>query len=286
MHRSGDERDGRDGRRVHVSRERAQSPRRRARRLHALLIAAGGVIAAPILLFALTPRALTAIAARAFPGCRYEFATTARAAPDRTLIALTIDDAPDPRTTPRILDVLRANSSRATFFVITSQMQNMSAGADPILVRMRAEGHEIGNHFTRDRVTMRLDSTALEADLAQADSALRPYGPLRWARPGSGWYSARMTRAMRRAGYECVLGSVYPIDAGLGWPWISERYILAHARPGAIIILHDRGVRGERTAAVLARVIPALRARGYSIVTLSEIAAAAESRIAIRPGPM
>jgi peptidoglycan/xylan/chitin deacetylase (PgdA/CDA1 family) len=77
---------------------------------------------------------------------------------------------------------------------------------------------------------------------------------------------------MRRAGYECALGSVYPVDAGLGWPWLSRRYILAHARPGAIIILHDRGQRGERTAAVLGRVLPELRARGYGIVTLSELA--------------
>ena len=269
-----------------MSRERAPSPRRRGRRLNALLSAAGCLVAAPIRLFALAPRALTAVVVRAFPGCRYEFPTSGGGAPDRALIALTIDDAPDPKTTPAILDVLRANSSRATFFVITTQLQSMSAGGDPILSRMRAEGHEIGNHMTRDRVSIRLDSAAYEGDLAQAASALRPYGPLRWARPGSGWYSARMVRAMRRAGYECVLGSVYPIDAGLGWSWLSEWYILAHARPGAIIILHDRGTRGERTAAVLARVLPRLRTRGYSIVALSEVATAAERRIALRTRPM
>ena len=269
-----------------MSPKRAPPPRRRARRLYALLLAAGGVIAVPVLLFALVPRALIIAAGRAFPGCRYEFPATVGAAPGRAPIALTIDDAPDPETTPAILDVLRSHASRATFFVITSQLADVPAGADPILVRMRAEGHEIGNHMTRDRVSIRLDSATYEKDLAQADSALRPYGPLRWARPGSGWYSARTVRAMRRAGYECALGSVYPIDAGLGWPWLSERYILAHARPGAIIILHDRGVRGERTAAVLARVLPALRARGYSIVTLSEVAAATGGRIAIRTGPM
>jgi len=243
------------------------------------------VLAAPILLFAIAPGVLGGLAARAFPGCRHEFTTNVGAAPDRPLIALTIDDAPDPGTTPAILDVLRSHASRATFFVITSQLANVPAGADSILVRMRAEGHEIGNHMTEDRVSMLLDSAAYVKDLARADSLLRPYGPLRWARPGSGWYSARMVRAMRRAGYECALGSVYPIDAGLGWPWLSERYILAHVRPGAIIILHDRGVRGERTAAVLARVLPVLRARGYSIVTLSEAAARSGGRIAIRTRP-
>jgi peptidoglycan/xylan/chitin deacetylase (PgdA/CDA1 family) len=83
---------------------------------------------------------------------------------------------------------------------------------------------------------------------------------------------------MRRAGHECVLGSVYPLDAGLGWPWLSERYIVAHARPGSIIILHDRGRRGTHTAEVLGRVLPVLRARGYEIVTLTELAGPARAR--------
>jgi peptidoglycan/xylan/chitin deacetylase (PgdA/CDA1 family) len=192
----------------------------------------------------------------------------------RPAVALTIDDAPDPATTPAILDTLRAHGARATFFVITGQLRR-GDGADPTVARLRREGHEVGNHQTRDRPAIRLDSAAFDADLARADSALRPYGPIRWARPGSGWYSRRMIRTMQHAGHECVLGSVYPVDAGLGWPWLSERYILAHARPGSIIILHDRGRRGARTAEVLGRVLPVLRARGFDVVPLSELAALA-----------
>lgn len=81
-----------------------------------------------------------------------------------------------------------------------------------------------------------------------------------------------MAREIYRGGHESALGSIYPFDAGLGWPWLSERYILAHARPGAIIILHDRGIRGQRTAIVLGRVLPILQERGYEIVTLSSLA--------------
>jgi peptidoglycan/xylan/chitin deacetylase (PgdA/CDA1 family) len=234
-----------------------------------LLIAAGCVVGVPILLLAFAPRTLTGAAAAMFPGCRYDVRIA------QPIVALTIDDAPDPKTTPAILDTLRAYGSRATFFVITSQLRAVTDTPDPVVTRMLREGHELGNHLTRDRPAIRLDSAAFARDLAEADSVLRPYGPLRWARPGSGWYSRRMVRVMHRAGYECALGSVYPFDAELGWPWLSERYILAHVRPGAVIILHDRGIRGERTAAVLGRVLPALRVRGYRIVPLSELAAAA-----------
>ena len=239
-------------------------------RLRIPVVVASLAVALPILGFACAPHAIVGVLAAAFPGCTYELSVSG--ARGRPKVALTIDDAPDPATTPAILDTLRAHGAHATFFVITGQLR-AGTDRDPIVERMHRDGHEIGNHQTQDRPAIRLDSAELETDLARADSALRLYEPIRWARPGSGWYSPRMIRAMRRAGHECVLGSVYPIDAGLGWPWLSERYILAHARPGSIIILHDRGRRGARTAEVLGRVLPVLRARGFDVVTLSELAA-------------
>ena len=233
-----------------------------------LLATAAVVLATPVLLFACAPLALSTLAEAAVPGCRYDAAWRGT---DSLRIALTIDDAPDPGTTPAILDTLRTYASRATFFVITDQLQR-GAAQDPIVRRMLSDGHEIGNHFTRDRPGIRLDSVVFERDLMQADSVLRGYAPVRWVRPGSGWYSERMVRSMGRAGYDCALGSLYPVDIAHHWPWLSTWYIRTHARPGAIIILHDRGERGLRTAAVLGQVLPALRERGYRIVTLTELA--------------
>ena len=238
-------------------------------RIRARVSLAVGVTAVllPLGAVAFAPRALGRSAAALFPGCLYDVPVPVAQRP--ALVALTIDDAPD-TTTPAILDTLRAHRARATFFVISGQLVGNAATVE----RIRREGHEVGNHFTRDRPAIRLDSAAFERDLAAADSALRPFGPLAWARPGSGWYSPRMVRTMTRAGYRCALGSVYPLDAALGWPAISAWHIVSHARPGAVIVLHDRGARGRRTAAVLGRVLPTLRARGYQLVTLSELARA------------
>jgi peptidoglycan/xylan/chitin deacetylase (PgdA/CDA1 family) len=235
------------------------------------------ILGTPVLLFACAPGAIAALASRADDGCRYDVPVHG---PDSMRIALTIDDAPDPATTPAILDTLRAHGAHATFFVITDQLRPGAGARDPIVSRLLSEGHEIGNHFTQDRPGIHLDSATFEQDLFHADSVLREYGPVHWARPGSGLFSARMVRSMRQAGYDCALGSVYPIDTAHPWPWLSSWYIRAHARPGAIIILHDRGERGLRTARVLGRVLPELRAAGYSIVTLSELSGprASESR--------
>ena len=69
-----------------------------------------------------------------------------------------------------------------------------------------------------------------------------------------------------------ALGSVYPFDAQIPSTWFAERYILANAGPGAIIVLHDGGARGRRTAASLDGILPELAARGLEVTTLSDLA--------------
>jgi peptidoglycan/xylan/chitin deacetylase (PgdA/CDA1 family) len=136
---------------------------------------------------------------------------------------------------------------------------------------MAVAGHELGNHFTRDRPSIRLSPEEFERDLLRAHRTLSPYGRVSWARPGSGWYSGSMVEVMRRHGYRCALGSVYPFDTAIRSPAFTASYILRNARPGAVIVLHDGGPRGWRTAEVLRRVLPELRRRGYGIVSLDEL---------------
>jgi peptidoglycan-N-acetylglucosamine deacetylase len=201
-----------------------------------------------------------------YPGCLYRVSTQA------PLVALTIDDGPDPGTTPLILAELGRQGARATFFLIAERVN----GQEGLVRRLVAEGHELGNHFMRDRPSIRLSPHAFETDLLQADQVLAGYGPVKWARPGSGWYSRGMLDVMRRHGYGCALGSVYPFDATVPSTALAARFVLRHARPGAVIVLHDGGARGERTARTLRAVLPELRRRGYRVVSLSELVADAE----------
>jgi peptidoglycan/xylan/chitin deacetylase (PgdA/CDA1 family) len=198
---------------------------------------------------------------RRHPGCLYRVATPV------PLVALTIDDGPDPGSTPLILAELRRQRARATFFLITERMR----GREQLVRTLVAEGHELGNHFTRDRASIRLSPSAFEADLLRAQQTLAPYGAAKWARPGSGWYSPEMIDIMRRHGYRCALGSVYPFDATIPSTSFAARYILWHARPGAVVVLHDGGSRGRRTAKVLREVLPELRRRGYRVVSLTSL---------------
>jgi peptidoglycan-N-acetylglucosamine deacetylase len=211
------------------------------------------------------PEWLVDVLAACRPGCLYRVRVRA------PLIALTFDDGPDPATTPLILTELARHDAHATFFLISNRV----AGREQVVRELVAQGHEVGNHLTRDEPSICLAPAAFEASLLEAHHVLAPYGPARWVRPGSGWYSRAMIDTIERYGYRCALGSVYPADAALPWHRLAIRYILRNARPGAIVILHDCGARGRRTVQVLRAVLPRLRGQGYQVVTLSQLVDAA-----------
>jgi peptidoglycan/xylan/chitin deacetylase (PgdA/CDA1 family) len=169
--------------------------------------------------------------------------------------------------TREILRVLRENDARATFFLISSRVP----GNEALVATAVTEGHELGNHLTRDEASVRLAPAAFAAAVREADTVLQRFAPVRWLRPASGWYDDAMLDTIEREGHRCALGSIYPYDAHQPWVGVSAAYILANARPGAVIVLHEGGDRGRRTVEVLRHVLPELRARGYRIVTLSEL---------------
>ena len=189
------------------------------------------------------------------------------AATDRPVIALTIDDGPDPQTTPLILDVLAQNHATATFFVIAERIR----GNESLMRRIVSEGHEIGNHMTRDEPSIKLTAADFESELLNAHRVLSAYSQPRWFRPGSGWYDEQMLATVGKQQYRCALGSIYPFDTLIPSSWLAQKMILAMARPGKIMILHDCGRRGLRTAQTLAAIIPILQQRGFRICTLSEL---------------
>jgi peptidoglycan-N-acetylglucosamine deacetylase len=226
---------------------------------------AGGLVLATGAALWSAPEWLIDRLARRHPGCLYRVSTRA------PLVALTIDDGPDPSSTPLILAELRRHEARATFFLIAERVR----GQEQLVRAIVSQGHELGNHFTRDRPSVRLSPSAFEADLLLAHQELAPYGDVKWARPGSGWYSQAMIGIMTRHGYRCALGSVYPFDATIPSAVFATRYIMSHSQPGAVVVLHDGWSRGKRTAKVLSEVLPELRRRGYRVVSLSELVDAA-----------
>ncbi|MFF5522741.1 glycosyltransferase [Streptomyces coeruleorubidus] len=87
--------------------------------------------------------------------------------PART-VALTFDGGPDPVWTPRLLDLLRRNNARATFFVHGAQ-----AARHPELIRrIRAEGHEVGSNTYTGAVLGESSAPRFRSELELTQSAL------------------------------------------------------------------------------------------------------------------
>lgn len=194
----------------------------------------------------------------------------------KKIVALTIDDTPSDHTRD-ILDVLQAGGAHATFFVIGGQV----AGQEDILREIVRGGHELGNHGMHDELARALSDAELEGQIKKVqgliETAYRAEGKTppgevdgkrNYYRPGSGFFSERMLGVVRRAGYHLVLGSIYPHDAQISWPWVNARHILSMLNPGGIIICHDRR---SWTIPMLKKVLPQMRRKGYKAVTVTQL---------------
>jgi peptidoglycan/xylan/chitin deacetylase (PgdA/CDA1 family) len=185
-------------------------------------------------------------------------------------IGLSFDDGPDPVVTPRVLELLARAGVRATFFVTGE-----AADAHPDLVRRTiAAGHEVGSHGYRHRHALfqRLPMTGF-FDTRKALRRLRPLaGPTRFYRGPHGAYSWSVLAAVWAAGLQPVNWSVEAHD----WhpqfaPEDVVTKVLAEARSGGVIVMHDGGRGAARVVDALEPVLAGLARRQLRPVPLREL---------------
>ncbi len=197
-------------------------------------------------------------------------------------VALTFDDGPDGRWTPKILDTLRAKDAHATFFVIGQNMQ-----AKPGLVQREVrEGNMVGNHtWTHPNIAATpLAQTDLEINTTQRLFEVLTGKSMRLFRPPYFGDAEPSTPneieplfVAQRLGYLIVGLRIDPDDWQKPTPQqIIDRTLARLAdtgpRAGQVVLLHDAGGDRSRTVAALPGLIDALRARGYQLVTIDQLA--------------
>jgi cellulose synthase/poly-beta-1,6-N-acetylglucosamine synthase-like glycosyltransferase/peptidoglycan/xylan/chitin deacetylase (PgdA/CDA1 family)/spore germination protein YaaH len=222
---------------------------------------------------------------------RYDVMPTAydiqRYGAKKGLVALTFDDGPDPRWTPQILDILKAKHAPATFFVIGQNMQRYPG----LVAREIKDGDQVGSHtYTHPNIAATpVPETDLELNLTQRLFEVITGRSLRLFRPPYFGDAEPSTPAevqplitAQKLGYLIVGLRVDPDDWQKPEPQqIVDRTLAAVDAPDPndpraptkqIVLLHDSGGNRERTIQALPQLIDELRANGYRLTTVGELA--------------
>ncbi|WNR46597.1 polysaccharide deacetylase family protein [Paenibacillus roseipurpureus] len=187
-------------------------------------------------------------------------------------VALTFDDGPDTRFTPKVLDALKANGVKATFFVLGS----MAYTHPDIIKRIVNEGHVIGNHSYSHENLPKLSADKFQNQIVSTESILQGmigYAP-KLIRPPYGAINEEQVRWIADHHYLIVNWNVDSLD----WKSLKAEQVLHNimqqTKPGSIILQHSGGADSQDlsgTVQAISPLISKLKAAGYTFVTVPEL---------------
>lgn len=182
------------------------------------------------------------------------------------IISLTFDDGPT-EFTPRILEILKKNNAKATFFCIGKQINQSPEN----LQKIHQLGHLIGNHtyhhspkngfYSTDKIIQEILTTnqIIEQTISVKTKIFRP--PFGVTNP-------HIARALRRTKHHVIGWDVRSLDTVIDDEKRLFDRITRQIKPGSIVLLHDTS---DKTANVLAQLFVFLLKENYKVVPLDEL---------------
>ncbi|HEY9602086.1 MAG TPA: polysaccharide deacetylase family protein [Allocoleopsis sp.] len=185
------------------------------------------------------------------------------------VIALTFDDGPWQKTTRQVLDILKQNNIKATFFWVGSSLEKNPQIAQQVV----AEGHAIGNH-TWHHWYHHLNEKAAAKEIEDTAQLIYKTTGVKTSlfRPPGGFLKNGVAAYAKQQNYAVVMWSVTAADTD--WkaqPSAFVKNVLRGAKPGSIVLMHDGGGDHSKTVKALPEIISGLRQMGYRFVTIPEL---------------
>ena len=196
-----------------------------------------------------------------------EPAQTADIDPGRPMIALTFDDGPRAAVTNRILDSLQQYGGRATFFMVGANVDGNAASVQ----RMAAQGCEVGNHTYNHKYISKIGEAGIRSQVGETNQKIASVCGISPVvmRPPGGYVDAGSLAVLGTMGMPAIMWSIDTRDWQHRNPQKTIDTVLSQVRDGDVILMHDIYGTTADAAAVL---IPELTARGFQLVTVSELA--------------
>ena len=192
------------------------------------------------------------------------------------IVALTVDDGPDPRFTPKILDILKENNVHASFFVVGSQLEKYP----DIGKRLLEEGNEVGNHTYSHPELPSGDTNQIINEIVQGAEVIQKVLDIKtkYFRAPKGLFNNDVLRVANEQGEMVILWSITLEHHASPTPHDMAMRIIDKITPGGIILMHDGRLDRTRSIEALPILIKGLQEKGYKLVTVSELLAAEEHK--------
>ena len=184
--------------------------------------------------------------------------------PSKPMVALTFDDGPDVQVDGVLMDELEKVNGRATFFVVGQRVEKFPEDIKNTVER----GHEIGNHsYDHDIHLSSKGQDYIRNEFDKTDDAVEKAAGVRPAlvRLPGGNISNDVKAVVKKP---LIFWSIDTEDWRSRDAEKTQNSILSQVKDGDIVLMHALYLS---TAQACKTVIPELHARGYQLVTVSEL---------------
>jgi peptidoglycan/xylan/chitin deacetylase (PgdA/CDA1 family) len=192
----------------------------------------------------------------------------AKLPPEKKVIALTFDDGPWPNTTAKVLDILKKNRIKSTFFVVGQNVKNYPDLTKQIV----ADGHIIANH-TWHHWYHQMNAQAAAYEVANTTDIIYQTTGVRTSlfRPPGGIMNNGVAAYAKNNKYAVIMWSADSMDYSRPAVPRLMNNIFREAKPGGIVLMHDGGGDRSHTVKALPEIISRFRKQGYEFVTVPEL---------------
>jgi peptidoglycan-N-acetylglucosamine deacetylase len=177
-------------------------------------------------------------------------------------IYLTFDDGPIPEVTEWVLDILKQENIKATFFCIGDNIKKHPE----IFKRIISENHTIGNHTFNHLNGWKKTSTEYIENIQLCEEEILKHTNLKpkLFRPPYGKIKKAQTSLLQKIGYKTIMWDVlsYDFDINLN-PEECLSKILKNTENGSIIVFHDSIKATKNLKIVLPKAIQLLKKEGF-----------------------